>query len=156
MGNESTAALKAGFVVVAESERMAILEINTNPTDRQLRQFGFLSCLALPLLAWMWAGTMFALTIAAGVGVTLALIGQVAPRWLKPIFVSLILITMPIGLVIGEVLLLLLFVLVFTPMAMLFRLIGRDALMRKRPENVSTFWVDRKPVTDVRRYYRQW
>lgn len=135
---------------------MAILEINTNPTDRQLRQFGFLSCLALPLLAWVWAGTMFALAIAAGVGASLALIGQVAPRWLKPIFVALILITMPIGLVVGELLLLLLFVVVFTPMAIVFQLIGRDALMRKRPKDASTFWVDRKPVTDVRQYYRQW
>ena len=135
---------------------MALVEINTNPTDRQLRQFGWISFLALPLLVWLWVGTMLAVTIAAGAGMVLALVGQIIPQWLKPVFVVLVLISMPIGLVVGELLLLLLFMLVFTPMAIVFRVIGRDALMRKRPENVSTFWVDRKPVADVRRYYRQW
>lgn len=135
---------------------MPLLEINTNPTDRQLRQFGWISFIAFPLLAWLWAGTMLVVAIAAATGAILALIGQFIPKWLKPLFVVLILLSMPIGLIVGEVLLLLLFVLVFTPMAIVFRLIGRDALMRKQPENASTFWVYRKPVTDVRRYYRQW
>ena len=135
---------------------MALVEIDTNPTDRQLRQFGWISCLVLPLLVWLWVGTMLAVTIAAGTGLGLALIGQIIPQWLKPVFVVLVLISMPIGLVVGELFLLLLFFFVFTPMAILFRLIGRDALMRKRPKDAATFWGDRKPVTDVRRYYRQW
>lgn len=140
----------------ADSHRMALLEINTNPTHHQLRQFGWISCLALPLLVWLWVGTLLAVTIAAGNGLVLALIGQIVPQWLKPLFVVLALISMPIGLVVGELLLLLLFLLVLTPIAMVFRLIGRDALSRKRPKDASTFWIDRKPVTNVRRYYRQW
>jgi hypothetical protein len=135
---------------------MALVEINTNPTDRQLRQFGWISFIAFPLLAWLWAGTILAVAIAGGAGLVLAFIGQIVPKWLKPLFVVLILLSMPIGLIVGEVLLLMLFVFLFTPMAIVFRLIGRDVLMLRRPKDTSTFWVVRKPVTDVRQYYRQW
>ena len=35
---------------------MKLVEINWNPTDRQLRQFGMIALVALPALGWLWSG----------------------------------------------------------------------------------------------------
>ena len=35
---------------------MKLIEINWQPTDRQLRQFGVICLVALPALGWLWGG----------------------------------------------------------------------------------------------------
>ena len=44
---------------------------------------------------------------------------------------------------------------VFTPIGLFFRLIGRDPLHRRFQPEADTYWVARRPATDVRRYFRQ-
>jgi hypothetical protein len=44
---------------------------------------------------------------------------------------------------------------VFTPIGLFFRLIGRDPLHRRFQPEADTYWVGRRPATDVRRYFRQ-
>ena len=43
---------------------------------------------------------------------------------------------------------------IFTPMALVFRLIGRDALARRRV-NAQTYWAPKAAPTDVKSYFRQ-
>ena len=64
-------------------------------------------------------------------------------------------ITYPIGWVVSHVVLAVLFLGVFTPVAVLFRLIGRDALARRRPPDRATYWLPMPAPDDVRSYFRQ-
>jgi hypothetical protein len=45
------------------------------------------------------------------------------------------------------------YLLILTPMALLFRLMGRDALRRRRRERV-TYWTARPSAGDLRSYFR--
>ena len=66
---------------------MPLVEIHWNPSDRQLRQFGFI-CLGAPAaIAWVWtADPRWAMT-AFVVGVLIALTGWARPQSIRPLFV---------------------------------------------------------------------
>lgn len=135
---------------------MAVLRINTNPSRRQLRQFGLLCVVLLPLIAWVWGGSGSIVLMTALLGAGLGLLGLFAPQRLKPVFVGLVLVTFPVGVVFGELILLMIFVGVFLPMALLFRIIGRDVLQRRMSAESETFWVPRRAPANVRRYFQQY
>ena len=50
----------------------------------------------------------------------------------------------------------LMFYLLLTPIALIFRLQGRDLLARKSAPNRSTFWTAKQTPQDVRSYFRQY
>ncbi len=147
---------------------MAMMEVNWNPPAKQLRSFGWICLVAFGALgAWLrYRQTLFgfefrpetATTVAwtlwsiAGVSALLALL---APRALRPLHVLLTAISLPIGLVISHVLMALLYYGLFTPLALIFRIIGRDALDRRFEPEAATYWTKRKPVTDPKQYFRQ-
>jgi len=136
---------------------MKLVNINLQPSDRQLRQFGWISLVALPLLGWLWSGgnaTVIAGT--AALGVVLAVGGSLCPRAIRPIFVGLTLIAVPIGMVISELALLLVFFGMFVPMGLFFRLIGRDPLQRKLDREAETYWQPKNRPADSASYLRQW
>lgn len=134
---------------------MSLIKVDWNPAETKLRQFGCCALVALPLIAWLFGGnqTVFLSLTAAGVGC--ALLGLLWPAGLRPVYLAAHVVTLPIGLVLGEVLLFAIYTLVFTPVALLFRMIGRDALQRRFQANATTYWVPRTQPTDVRRYYHQ-
>lgn len=135
---------------------MAVFRINTTPGNRQLRQFGLLCIVLLPAMAWVWGGSSSTIGAAALIGAGLGVLGILAPGSLKPIFVGLVLVSFPLGLIVGELILLMIFAGVFLPMALLFRLIGRDVLQRRMNAESETFWVPRSAPTNVRRYFQQY
>ena len=144
---------------------MAAVSINWKPTDRQLRQFGWVCCVALPLLAWLFAGKPgwrdwqpFHTRLVGGLacaGAVLAVLGSLWPQILKPIFVGAMVVTFPIGLVISEVVLVLIYLIAFVPVALVFRLIGRDALERRLDRRASTYWQTKTQAPDKKSYLRQ-
>ena len=75
---------------------MALIETNWNPTSRQLRQFGGLCLMALPLLAWIWSGNLTVIATFAGVGLLIGIVAGVYPKGILPLYVGLMLITAPI------------------------------------------------------------
>jgi len=131
---------------------MKLVEINWNPTDRQLRQFGAICLVALPAVGWMWGlGTTVVVTLAL-VGLVLACTGMAAPVILKPIFLALMLVTSPIGMVIGELAMLLIYFAVFLPLGLVFRVVGRDALQRRLDHKRTTYWQAKKQPAGVASY----
>lgn len=132
-----------------------MFDFNFNPSHRQLRQFGGICILAVPAVAWFWTSSLVIAAFAAAAGLGLCVLGLIAPRLLRPMFLGLIIITMPIGLVVGEVAMLLLYFGVFLPMALMLRIAGRDALRRRSSTNSETYWQKRKSSTSIRNYYHQ-
>ena len=94
---------------------MRLVEINWSPTDRHLRQFGTICLFALPLVGWLWGGSVTVVVCLAAVGLVLATVGVSFPIAVKPIFLALTILVIPIGMVVGEVAMLLIFFGVFLP-----------------------------------------
>jgi len=133
-----------------------IVRIDWNPPDKQLRQFGWISLVAFPLLAWLWTRSFaMAFWCAAGIGLAFAVAATMKPRLLKPIFVALCVIFWPIGVVVGEILFAVVFFLVITPVALWFKIVGRDALHRRIDKNAETYWQPRKQASGPESYFRQ-
>jgi hypothetical protein len=133
---------------------MALFQINREPTDRMLRQFGAIAAVALPTLAWLTTRST-TVTIAAGVIGTAALATWPRPQLLKKPFVALSLATAPLGMVLGEALLLAMYFGVFLPIGLLFKLIGRDPLARKFDRSAESYWVPKGSSSDAAAYLRQ-
>lgn len=134
---------------------MKLVEVNWQPTDRQLRQFGWICLVALPAVAWLWGGgTTLVMTLALA-GLVLAMIGLVAPAALKPIFLVLTIVATPIGMIMGELAMLIIYFGVFLPFGLIFRVIGRDALQLQLDREKQSYWEAKKQPTDIASYYRQ-
>lgn len=147
---------------------MAIIEVNWNPPAKQLRSFGWICLVAFGALGtWLhYQRTLFGFELPPdtagmiartlwGIATASALLAVVAPSALRPLHVLLTAISLPIGLVISHVLMALLYYGMFTPLALIFRVMGRDVLQRRFDPGASTYWSRREPVTDRKRYYRQ-
>lgn len=135
---------------------MSLVKVNWNPTDRQLRQFGVIALVLLPCVGWVWSVNMPALAGLVFAGAVLAAIGWIAPQVLKYPFLVLSVVTAPIGIVVGELVLSLIYVGVFLPIGMLFRLVGRDALSRNRSKSPDSYWTAVPRNTDRSSYFRQY
>src|SRR5687768_8935989 len=101
-------------------------DIPFDPSPRMLRQFAGLWIVFFGGLA-CWHGfvrgnTTVALVLGA-LAVTLGPLGLVLPRALRPVFVGWMILVLPIGWVVSHVLLAVLFYGLFTPLALVFRLI---------------------------------
>jgi hypothetical protein len=134
---------------------MKLVQMNWHPTDQQLQQFGMISLLALPGIAWFWGAPEGLVTTLLAVGVVLALTGTASPQALTFPFVGLCLVTIPIGVAVSELTLLLMYLLVFLPIGGMFCLVQRDALLLKR-QPVDTYWVAKPQPRNIASYYRQW
>jgi hypothetical protein len=127
-------------------------------TDRLLRQFAGLWLAvfgALSLLQGVGRGHLVLASVLAALAVVPGLAGLARPRSVEPVFRVAMAAAIPIGWVVSHVLLAVIFYLVITPVAIFFRLIGRDALVRRPAPGAGTHWVAREPTTDPRRYWHQ-
>jgi len=61
----------------------------------------------------------------------------------------------PIGWTISHVILAIAFYLVISPIGLVMRCMGYDPLQRHFDRDATTYWQRRKPVTDMKRYFRQ-
>jgi len=144
---------------------MKMVEVNWRPTDRQLRQFGGIALIAFPLAAWLLCGRPWPADIgptqtrviggAAAMGVVCGLLSLVSPQLLRPLFVGLSIVALPIGLVVSEIILLVMFYLLFVPVGLFFRLTGRDAMERKIDRQAKTYWQPKAPPAGLESYFRQ-
>ncbi len=134
---------------------MKLVEINWNPSARQLRQFAGIGLLALPLLGYFWTHNLTVVGWLAALAAVIALAGWFKPALIKPLFLGLTLIAAPIGMLLGELAMLLVYFGMFLPVGLVFRLLGRDELQLKADRGATTYWQPKKQPKDVASYYRQ-
>jgi len=135
---------------------MKLVEMNWNPTDRQLRQFGAVAWIAIPVLGWFWGAGLATLLVLAGAGAAVALLAWVFPAVLKPGFVGLSVAALPIGMAVSELALLCVYCLLFVPMGLCFRLIGRDALRLRFDRRAATYWEPKQQPSGPESYFHPW
>lgn len=133
-------------------------DINRTPSDRLLRQFAAISAVvALGLATGRgWRGDVAGAGAFAAVALLVAVIGSLRPQGLKVVFVGLSVLTFPIGWVVSQVMLLVLFGIVVTPLAVVFRLMGRDRLWLHADQARTSLWKPRAETKDAERYLRQY
>jgi hypothetical protein len=134
-----------------------MIPINWSPDRKTLNEFSEAGMFALGMvaapLAYFRGHTWLAATFW-GLGVALRLVGLVHPSTIRPVFLGLTLATWPIGWVVSKVALGLLYFLVFTPIALVFRLVGRDALQRSADRDAKSYWEPYRPNRGLDRYLR--
>ena len=93
--------------------------------------------------------------ILIGAALLLGIPGLLRPGLVRPIFVSWMVLAFPIGWGLSQTMLLVMFYAILTPVALLFRMRGRDPLRRRR-SICASYWVRKETPKDVRAYFRQY
>jgi hypothetical protein len=134
-------------------------DLPVNATARVLRQFAaawLIFFLAVGAYRYLARG-QHSLGIAVGLmAVIVGVMGLIRPAAVRWLFVGATVLAFPIGWVVSQLMLALMFYGIVTPLALLFRLRGRDLLARKPAPHRSTFWLPKQTPEDLRSYFRQY
>lgn len=134
-----------------------MMEINWNPSRKELRQFGFL-CLAffgfLAATHYHRAGLTLVTEALAAAAIVGGVLGAVAPQLLKWIFVGWIVAVFPIGWTVSHLLLGFIFFAVLTPIGLVLRALGHDPMNRAFDRGAKSYWTAHEQAP-VARYFRQ-
>jgi len=138
---------------------MSVVQINTDPTRRQLNQFGFIWLGFLTLFGvvayfrfgspqvarWLW--------VAA---VVVPIVGWLVPALMRMVFLGMSYLAWPIGFVVSHVVLAVVYYLVLTPIGLLTRIFGYDSMKKRFDPEAESYWIERSPeAVDPKRYFRQ-
>lgn len=127
------------------------------PTRRQLRVFALVSLLGMAvigLVIWRLTGSLTVSAVVWSLGVLLAALGLPCPDAIRLPYVVIMAVTLPIGWIVSNLLLRIIYYGVFTPIGLAFRLAGRDPLVLKRPR-IDSYWREYRRQGGVTGYYRQ-
>lgn len=135
-----------------------MIKIDFNPPTKQLQQFAWIALVGFPLAGFLIARS-FDLTpslpwVLGAVGVVTWALGLIQPRWILPIFVGLMAIAAPIGFVLSWALMGIVYFGLFTPVGLLFRLIGRDRLHKYPDPAATSYWHHRGEPRPAASYFR--
>jgi hypothetical protein len=136
-----------------------VIDLNLNPTKKELRVFGLCALAFLTLVGWIVfrrTGSIPAGATVAGVGLVCAALALTVPQALRPLWVVLMVVNYPIGWVVTHVVMALIFYLVVTPVGVIMRLTGRDPMERGFDRTAKTYWKSRRTEHDPARYFRQY
>ena len=133
-------------------------EVVKPPKSKLLRQFAGLCLvffLALAALA-VWKGqSTLRIGILAALGLGIGGLGLIKPEAIRLVYTGWMIAAFPIGWTLSRVLMGFMFYVVFTPVALVFRLIGRDTLHLKRRAAGTSNWSAKPGTADVNEYFRQ-
>ncbi|MDB4665280.1 SxtJ family membrane protein [Verrucomicrobia bacterium] len=139
---------------------MALMEIDWKPGARQLRQFAALSLLFFGGGGtWLFYGiewTALACSPFWAVAVIFGALGLIQPRVAWPLYVVLMAVALPIGMVVSFLMLAAIYFGVITPIGLGLRLCGKDPMTRKLNRQFDSYWIPRKAPDNSEQYFRQY
>jgi hypothetical protein len=137
---------------------MPLMDINWKPSPRQLREFGCVASAFLAgLAAWLygrwgsWLPGIFLLTGTAG----LMMVTLRGPHHLRPLYIGTLFISFPIGWLGSHLILAVIYFGVFSTIALIFRVLGRDALQRSWHPEAPSYWQHKQISSDMGQYLKQ-
>ena len=122
---------------------------------KELRKFGLLvgGILAFIGLLFLWRGRHeIARIVLWSIGGFLIVFGAIAPMVLKPIYVAWMKFAFVLGWVNSRILLSIIFFVFFTPMALIQRVFGRDALHQRMDKGTDSYWIKRSPIASIKEH----
>jgi len=136
---------------------MALIEINLNPSHKDLKYFGFIMLVLFALLggAVQWSSGSFIVSATLwGIGAGFFAIYYLVRSLRLPLYRGWIKLIYPIGWTLSHLLFGVIYFLIMTPVGLLTRLFGHDA-MRRAVDKRGSYWLTRKSETDMARYFKQ-
>jgi hypothetical protein len=137
---------------------MPLIDINWKPSPRQLREFGWVaSAFLVGLAAWLygrwgsWLPGILLLTGTAG----LMVVTLRGPHYLRPLYIGTLFISFPIGWLGSHLILAVIYFGVFSTTALIFRVLGRDALERSWQPEAPSYWQPKRTSSDMGQYLKQ-
>lgn len=146
---------------------MAFVSIDYNPPPRTLRNFGFIGLVAFGALAvlaqqhslvfqrFSATANQNCMYVFGGLAAYCGLFAAAAPAALRWLYIFLTVVSFPIGFVMSYVIVSIMFFLIITPIGIIMRMMGRDALRLKFNPQATTHWIPRHPPATIKRYFRQ-
>ncbi len=138
---------------------MALITVNTDPSRRELRQFGFIWLAFLSFFGAVVRFKMGAPAAANGLwvaAVLVPLVGWFFPAFMRVVFVGMSFAAFPIGWVVSHIVLAIVFYLILTPVGLMMRLFRYDPMHRRFDRQAESYWIQREPHPDPKQYFRQW
>lgn len=136
-----------------------MITINWNPDKKLLRTFGTIALIAsvcLFLLLFLLKGLAVQKSlIVFFVGLIIFICSRTSLKLTKLIYLGLTLATLPIGLAVSFIVLASFYFLLLTPLALVFRLIGRDVLGLRFNSAAKSYWKKCSKSTSLERYFHQ-
>ena len=138
---------------------MSIVQINTNPTRRQLNEFGFIWLGFLVLfgvIAFFKFGSPLAARWLWVAAVVVPIVGWLVPAFMRLVFLGMSYLAWPIGFVVSHVVLAVVYYLVLTPIGLLTRVFGYDSMKKRFDPEAESYWIERSlEAVDPKCYFRQ-
>lgn len=139
---------------------MGLVKLDLNPPPAQLRQFGWIAPTMLLVIGLVLRWRVGLPTpVVAGLcaaGILIFIFSRVSPKLVRPVYVGLMIAGFPIGWVMSHLLLAVFYFGIITPLALIFRLAGRDMLHRRWNRSRSSYWTDHPQAQNIERYFRQY
>ena len=137
---------------------MAVIDINRNPSRRDLTWFGLLLVVFFGLVGALvlWrVQSPIAAWIIWSLGTILGIVYFAVRPLRLPLYIAWISVFYPIGWTVSHLMLGIIFLLVLMPIGLLMRLWGYDPMQRQFEPEASSYWVSYTPHDDTARYFRQ-
>jgi hypothetical protein len=131
-------------------------DIDFDPPHSTLRHFAWIWLAVFGALGGirLWQGKPFGAALIA-VAVIVGVAGSIRPPLIRLLFVGLTVVTFPIGWLVSRVILGAIYFGIFTPLAIVFRLMRRDALRLRRDPEKTSYWIEKRQPNDSARYLQQ-
>lgn len=132
-------------------------DVTARPLRQTIRQFAVLFLVVFGgFAAWRaWHGDVGGFTKAmAFAAVGIGGLGAWRPEAIRFVYTGWMIVAFPIGWTVSHALLAALYYFVFSPVAVVFRLVGRDALNRRRRQ-VESYWTAKAGAVEDASYFRQ-
>ena len=137
---------------------MSIIEINRNPTQRELLIFclllGLFTGLVGLLTYFRWDSPAVAWGIWIGGGI-ITLLNFTVPPLRRVFYLTWMCVTFPIGWTISHTILAILYYGILTPTGLIMRLFRFDLMSRNLRSGRDTYWEKYYPAANPKRYFRQ-
>jgi cytochrome b subunit of formate dehydrogenase len=113
---------------------------------KELRKFGVtVGAVLLLFAAFLFWKEKASFAYFAIVGGGLMVSGAIIPLVLKPVFIAWMSFAVVMGFVMTRVILTIIYFGLFTPIALVLRVLGKDLLEESWNKNASSYWVKREP-----------
>jgi len=134
-----------------------MFSIQTKPSSRVLRQFAAAWLVFFLLLAanQIWRRGHISIGCVLAIVSLVGIAGLIKPNAIRWLFVAASIVAFPIGWVVSQIMLAILFYAVVTPIGLFWRWRGRDVLQLRRKKDPSTFWIDREAEPPPEQYLKQ-
>ena len=137
---------------------MSLIKLNINPPLAQLKSFGRVWTPLFAIIIGfnvMFNGYFEAAVTIEVVAIVIVLVGWLRPEMLKIPFVAAMVVTYPIGIVVGWLLLRTIYYGCLCPIGLMLKVFKKDLLQQRWDLDAESYWTQRREVVVTQQYFRQ-